>query len=93
MEPADIIGKQIIGFKFEGGPGWNSSMHRCIGKVGTILKGMHPYCYVIFEDNSRWSYPYPEILDHLVEKEEEQTIEQILNNMKKLTEELWKQKI
>ncbi len=84
----------MVGFKFEGGPGWNSSMHRCIGKVGTILKGMHPYCYVIFEDNSRWSYPYPEILDHLVVvEEEEQTIEQILNNMKKLTEELWKQKI
>ena len=93
MEPA-IIGKQIIGFKFEGGPGWNSEMDSHIGEIGTIIKKSYKWCSVIFPCDAKWSFPYPEILDHLVvEEEEEQTIEQILNNMKKLTEELWKQKI
>ena len=94
MKPTDIIGKQIIGFKFEGGPGWNSEMYSHIGEIGTIIKETHKWYSVKFPSGPKWSFPYPEILDHLVEEEEEeQTIEQILNNIKKLTEELWKQKI
>jgi hypothetical protein len=89
MNAEDILGKKVIGFKFEGGPGWNSSMDKHIGKIGTIKKQSKSWCVVVFSSGERWSFPYPEILEHLVEKEEEElTIEQILNNMKKLISQI-----
>ena len=91
MEDKDsLIGKKMKGFKFKNGPGYVPKMNIYIDTIGTIKTHNGTVCGVKFDNGDRWAYPYPEILDHLVEKEpeEEQTIEQILNNIKKLTSEL-----
>jgi hypothetical protein len=44
MATISIIGKKVIGFKFKGGPGWNSEMDQHIGKIGTIHKQSHSWC-------------------------------------------------
>ena len=46
-----------------------------------------------FKNGETWSYPYPQILDHLVEKEKiMESMEEIILTMKQLTSELWKEK-
>jgi len=82
METKDIIGKKMLGFKFKDGPGFSSSMNDFIGKEGEIIK-KYPDSYgVMFSDGSRYAYPYPELLDHLVE--DERTIDELLTEMKQL---------
>lgn len=82
----DIIGKKILGFQFTGRPTFVSNMKSFIGKEGTIeyFNPEKTACSVKFE-HSRWSYPYPEILNHLVK---EKTIEELLNEIKQLTTQL-----
>jgi hypothetical protein len=86
-----LIGKQIKGFKFTGRPTYlPDNMDRYNGVVGKIIYAGSDVVQVKFPNNSTWNYPYKEALNHIVEEEpeEEQTIEQILNNIKKLTSEL-----
>jgi len=85
-----LIEKQVKGFKFKDGPGYMSRMNIYIGVIGTIKSVRSDSVTVKFPNHDTWSYPYPEVLDHLVEEEpeEELTIEEILNNIKKLTSEL-----
>jgi hypothetical protein len=61
-------------------------MKYLIGKEGTIacFDSSGTICSVQFE-HSRWSYPYPEILNHLVE---DKTIEELLNEIKQLNTQL-----
>jgi len=89
----DLIGKQVKGFKFIGNPdsvNYNMSMNKYIGVIGKIKSVRNDSVTVMFHNHDNWSYPYPEILDHLVEEEpeEEQSIEEILNNIKNLTKDL-----
>jgi hypothetical protein len=86
----ELIGKKILGFKFKSGTGsvsYNYIMDTYIDKPATILyKDNDGYGYVVrFDDESiagKWNYPYPELLDHLVE--EERSIEEIIIKMKEL---------
>jgi hypothetical protein len=91
MIVADITGNKAKGFKFVGAPGWSTHMDSYIGKIGIIRASYSNTCSIIFDDGNSWSFPYPEILKHLVEEEKEEeelTIEQILNNMKKLISQI-----
>ncbi len=92
MNSEDILGKKAKGFKFTGYPVYTPNMQEYIGKIGTIKASYSNVCSIIFSDGNSWAYPYPEILKHLVEEEEEEeeelTIEQILNNMKKLISQI-----
>ncbi len=86
METKDIIGKKMLGFKFKDGPGFSSNMNDFIGKEGKIIR-KYPGSYgVMFSDGSRYAYPYPELLDHLVE--DEKTIDELLTEMKQLISKL-----
>lgn len=83
-----LIGKKAKGFKFENGPGYMPRMKKYNNIIGTIINHNKNVCHIKFDndDDGGWSYPYPEILDYLVE--EEQSIEEILNNIKNLTKDL-----
>lgn len=83
----DLIGKQVRGFKFNGGPGYVPAMNKYIDIVGIIRYVSSDSVSVKFTNHDTWSYPLSEIHDHLVEQEE-QSIEQILNNIKNLTKEI-----
>lgn len=82
----DLVGKKMYGFEFKDGPGFPHSMRYFVGKEGEILKHYSDVCTVSFDEGGLWSYPYPEILDHLVE--EEKTIDQIINEVKQLTSQI-----
>ena len=83
----DLLGKEIRGFKFNGGPGYVPAMNNYIDIVGTIKYVSSDSVSVKFPNHDTWSYPLSEIHDHLVE-EAKLTIEQILNNIKNLTKDL-----
>ena len=88
MEDKDsLIGKEIKGFKFSGYPTYIPHMQPYEGVVGKITFQDHNVTQIRFPNGRSYNYPYPESLNHLV-VEEELTIEQILNNIKKLTSEL-----
>ena len=90
----ELIDKKILGFKFEHketGIFYGQSMDNLIGKPATILyKDNYGYGYVVkFDDDPydiEWNYPYPELLDHLVE--EEKSMEEIISNIKQLTSQI-----
>lgn len=86
-----LIGRKAKGFKFSGYPTHTKDMDKYDGVVGEICGyTIGTVRSIKFPSGQYYNYPYPEILKHLVEEEpeEEQTIEQILNNIKKLTSEL-----
>lgn len=87
MKEESLIGKKVRGFRFKDGPGYLSNMDRYIGSIGTITRHGENTCSIKFNNGDSWGYPYPEILDYLIE-EEEQSIEEILNNIKNLTKDL-----
>jgi hypothetical protein len=93
----DLIGKQTYGFRFKSSLFYSPNMDEYVGKIGTVIGQDHyddddiDVCRVQFEDGDVWSYPYLQTLDHLVE--DERTIDQIINEVKQLTSELWKEKI
>lgn len=87
----DLVGKQVYGFKFKKSSlHYSPSMDIHIGKIGTIEHQDDDMCNVRFKNGEIWCYPYPEILDHLVD---ERTVDELLIEMKQLTSELWKTKI
>ena len=93
----ELIGKEIYGFRFKRlDLHYSPSMDIHIGKIGTIIEYCNDetdnieYFTAKFENGEAWSYPYPEILDHLVD---ERTVDELLTEMKQLTSELWKMKI
>lgn len=86
-----LIGKKAKGFKFSGKPTYGPNrMDKYNGVVGKIVYVGSGVAQIKFPDGGNWNYPHAEILDHLVEEEleEEQSIEQILNNIKNLTKDL-----
>jgi hypothetical protein len=83
MDKENLIGKKMLGFKFSNGPGFASEMEKFIDKEGTIIVHYNNACTVRFSKNKIWSYPYPEILEHLVEDQKEKTIEELIVELKK----------
>lgn len=86
-----LIGKKAKGFKFSGAPTYVPNiMDKYNGVVGRIVYVGSGVVQIKFPDDGTWNYPHAEILDHLVEEEleEEQSIEQILNNIKNLTKQI-----
>ena len=93
----ELIGKQVYGFRFKKSSlHYSPSMDVHIGKIGTIIEYYNDemddieYSTVKFKNGECWCYPYPEILNHLVD---ERTVDELLTQMKQLTSELWKTKI
>lgn len=86
MKDESLIGKRVRGFKFKDGPGYVYAMNKYIDSLGTITRQYEKACTIKFDDENSWAYPHPEILDYI--EEEEQNIEQILNNIKNLTEQI-----
>ena len=85
----DLVGKKMYGFEFSGGPGFSHSMSSLIGKKGKIIHQHPDSCTVqFFKEGALWAYPYPEILNHLVDKEDQRTIDEIIIELKKLTSKL-----
>lgn len=92
----DLLGEQMYGFKFKSRIFYSQNMNKHVGKIGTIIE-QHHYddtnlygCRVEFENGEVWSYPYLEVLEHLVD--DKKPIEEIILNIKQLTSELWKEK-
>ena len=86
-----LIGKKAKGFKFSGSPTYvPTRMDKYNGVVGKITYSNDKVVQIKFPDGQSWNYPYEEALNHLVEEEleEEQSIEQILNNIKNLTKQI-----
>ena len=82
-----LIGKKMYGFKFNGPPGFTSYMEKFIGEEGVIKTQNPKSCQVKFSDASLWwAYPYPEILNHLVE--DVRTIDEIIIELKQLISKL-----
>lgn len=84
MEEVSLVGRQAKGFEFSGSPTYiPNSMSKYDGVLGKIVYADGNIVQIRFPDGKSWNYPYAQILDHLVE--EEQSIEEILNNIKNLT--------
>lgn len=68
----DIKGRKIIAFEFKGGPGMTDAMIRQAKKrsIGVIEEFNGINCIVNFPEIGRWTYPYPEILQHMLPEEE-----------------------
>lgn len=82
-----LIGKKAKGFKFKGNPTYvPTRMDQYNGVVGVITYTDGNVIQIKFSSGKSWNYPYKEALDHLVE--EEQSIEEILNNIKNLTKQI-----
>ena len=69
-----LIGKEVVAFKFTGGPVFTHNMELRIGQIAKIIKHDKNYCVLLFSDGCSWSYPLPELLEHLVDKEPEELI-------------------
>jgi hypothetical protein len=63
----DNLNKKVRGFEFKGGPGFTKAMQGRINQIGTI-KSCNERTYLVrFDDGGMYNYPYPEILEHLVD--------------------------
>lgn len=79
----ELVGKEIYGFKFiKHSLHYSPSMDIHIGKIGTIEHQDDDMCNVRFKNGEVWSYPYPEILNHLVD--DGRTVDELLIEMKQL---------
>jgi len=101
MEPQDIIGKEFTCFEFTPPDkliSFDARYKSYIGKTATVIQinDSHPqYAYVkIMLGNGKTNslhYPTQMIIDQL--DVQDKSIEELLNEMKQLTSQLWKQKI
>ena len=81
----DLVGKMMYGFEFSGGPGFTHSMENLVGEIGVIKTQTPTTCGVRIR-GAFWNYPYPEILNHLVE--DERTVDEIIIELKQLISKL-----
>lgn len=88
MKEKELIGKLIKGFKFSGFPRYMSNMQKYEDVIGEITWLDSTIVRIKFPNGIQYNYPYPEALKHIVEEEKEQSIEEILNNIKNLTKQI-----
>jgi hypothetical protein len=86
MNSQENVGRKVKGFEFKGKPTFVNPMNKHIGKIGIITHNMDDCYSVRFASGEAYNYPYPEILDHLVDKEPEieLSLEELVNNVKVL---------
>lgn len=72
MKEENLIGKEIVGFKFKGTSecNWVLSISKHIGKIGKIIEESKTSCYVKFDDDDAWWFPTDQVLKQLKEEEE-----------------------
>ena len=100
MEPKDIIGKEFTCFEFKPTDKliiWDKLYESNIGKTGRVIEinvGHPQYAFVEIKlDNGRRTnahYPTQMIMDKI--ESESKSIEDLLNEVKHLTAQLWKQR-
>ena len=88
MKEKKLIGKLIKGFKFSGFPRYLPNMQPYDDVIGEIIWLDSTIVTIKFPDGKKYNYPYREALEHIVEEEKEQSIEEILNNIKNLTKQI-----
>jgi hypothetical protein len=88
MKEKELIGKLIKGFKFAGFPRYLPFMEQYDDVIGEIIWLDSTIVTIKFPNGKRYNYPYSEALKHIVEEEKEQSIEEILNNIKNLTKQI-----
>ena len=90
----DLIGKKFKGFKFTSRIGitFVGSMKEFVGKTGIVtnIDESSDICTVQFprevdQHQFHWNYPISELMQHLVEEEEDSSIEELIIKMKQLT--------
>ena len=101
MEPDDIIDKEFTCFEFRSTDRlvtWDSIYESYIGKTGRVIEinvGHPQYAFVEIKlDNGRRTnahYPTQMIIDKI--ESESKSIEDLLNEVKHLTAQVWKTKI
>jgi len=101
MGPGDIIGKEFTCFKFEPIDNlilYDSKYQRLVGRTAVVIEinSSHPqYAYVKIISHVGKSehvhYPTQMIIDQI--EYGNKSIEELLNEIKYLTSQLWKQKI
>lgn len=101
MEPKDIIGKEFTCFKFE--PidnliGFDVRYQRLVGRTAVVIEinSSHPqYAYVRVNtpigESEQVHYPTQMIIDQL--DYGKKSVEELLNEIKQLTAQIWKTKI
>lgn len=87
MKEEELIGKLIKGFEFYGFPSYTNNMQKYEDVIGKITWVSHDVVKIEFPDGTKYNYPYPKALKHIIE-EEEPSIEEILNNIKNLTKQI-----
>lgn len=94
MEPKNLIGKQIYGFKFLNnyfnGLPYNNLMDDYINKIGTIVRyNKYSEQYVVkFEDGAHWWYPEEPLQEYLVNDEKENFNTEYINELFKKIEQI-----
>jgi len=90
MKKEDIIGKEIIGFRYKKDPliTWYSGYDKFIGKKGIVTQfhsSNEKYCQVQF-DGENIHYPVAQIYDYLKEIEEIKSINlpELFNQIRQL---------
>lgn len=101
MGPRDIIDKEFTCFKFQLKDKlvtWDSTYESYIGKTGRVIEinvGHPQYAFVEIklDDGRRKNAHYPTqmIIDQI--ESESKSVEDLLNEMKHLTAQVWKTKI
>ena len=89
MDYRELLGKEMLGFKFNkiGSLDFVQEMEEFVGKKGKITRASIHSCSVRFPNSFHtWSYPYLQVLEHLVEnqKEEEIDLEALFEQIKNL---------
>jgi hypothetical protein len=85
-----IIGKEIRGFRFTGGPSFPPGMDQYIDVIGTVVAKGYNYVTIQFPDNNKYLYPYHEAKQHLVEKD---PLDELITNINTLIEKYEKRKL
>ena len=71
MKKEELVGKQMVGFEFIGGPGFSDRMKKRVGEVGTIISWRNSasgdvIVNVEFKDGDNWYYPYDLAIKNLL---------------------------
>jgi hypothetical protein len=82
----DIINRKVVAFHFKNGPGMADDMVKKSKnrEIGVIERVSGTHYSVRFPDGRAWHYPYPEILQHMLPKEEEVDLNKLFKDLIKV---------